>query len=104
MESAGDAPLLFLQDVHYVSHKGYRIIRPAESIQIYDDFSSNDLLEVQAFIGMLFKMHLSLEEIKYWDQIPWDRYGLLARIAEEFTIEGDHNDLIFNSTLLTDQR
>lgn len=101
-EFGGDnTPFLFIQNVHYASYKGYRIIHFADDIQIYDDFSSSDLLEVQAFIGMLFEKHLGLEEIKRWDHVAWDKYGLLARIAEEFTIEGDDDELIFNSEWFT---
>jgi hypothetical protein len=103
-EFAGDnTPLLFIQNVHYASYKGYRIIRFADDIQVYDDFSSSDLLEVQAFIGMLFEKHLGLDEIKKWDEKAWDKYGLLARIAEEFTIEGDDDDLIYDSQWFTDR-
>jgi hypothetical protein len=103
-EFAGDnTPFLFIQNVHYASYKGYRIIHFADDIQVYDDFSSSDLLEVQAFIGMLFEKHLGLDEIRKWDDVPWDKYGLLARIAEDFTIEGDDDELIFDSASFTDR-
>jgi hypothetical protein len=98
-----NTPFLFIQNVHYASYKGYRIIHFADDIQIGDDFSSNDLLEVQAFIGMLFEKHLGLDEIEKWTGQAWDKYGLLARVAEEFTIEGDDDELIYNSVYLTDR-
>jgi hypothetical protein len=103
-EFGGDnTPFLFIQNVHYASYKGYRIIHFADDIQIYDDFSSSDLLEVQAFIGLLFERRLSLDEIKKWDDVAWDKYGLLARIAEEFTIEGDDDELVFDSEWFTNR-
>lgn len=101
-EFYGDnTPFLFIQNVHYASYKSYRIIHFADDIQVYDDFSSNDLLEVQAFIGLLFERHLSLEEIKKWDDKVWDKYGLLARVSEDFTIVGDDDELIYNSGCFT---
>jgi hypothetical protein len=103
-EFYGDnTPFLFIQNVHYASYKGYRIIHFADDIQVYDDFSSSDLLEAQAFIGLLFERHLGLDEIKKWDDKVWDKYGLLARIAEDFTIEGDDDDLIYNSGYFTNR-
>ncbi|HEX9225991.1 MAG TPA: hypothetical protein VF885_04965 [Arthrobacter sp.] len=96
-----NTPFLFIQNVHYASYKGYRIIHFADDIQICHDFSSSDLLEVQAFIGLLFERHLGLAEIKRWDDKVWDKYGLLARIAAEFTIEGDDDELIYNSAYFT---
>ncbi|MBG0738682.1 hypothetical protein IV500_04505 [Paeniglutamicibacter antarcticus] len=103
-EFSGDStPFLFIQHVHYASYKGYRIIRFADGIQVYDDFSSSDMLEVQAFIGLLFERHLGLDEIKKWDDVAWDKYGLLARVAEDFTIEGDDDELIFDSESFTNR-
>lgn len=102
-EFSENTPFEFVMNVHYASYKAYRIISFADRIQVYDDFSSSDLLEVQAFVGMLFEMHLGLDEIKRWDDTPWDKYGLLARIAEEFTVEGDDDEMIYNSGCLTNR-
>ena len=98
-----EQPFVFLCNVHYASYKNYRIIHFADGIQVGGDFSNDDLIEVQAFVALLFRKSVGDEEIRKWNDGDWDKYGLLARVADEFTITGDDDDLIYDTAYLTDR-
>lgn len=98
-----ERPLEYLCSVHYASYKGYKIIDFADRIQLGDDFSNDDFIEAQAFVALLFQKSVGPAEIAKWSSSHWDKYGIVARIEQEFHIVGDDNEDIYNSTYLTNR-
>ncbi|MBC9704518.1 MAG: hypothetical protein H9W81_05815 [Enterococcus sp.] len=93
--ACSDTVFEYLGEINYASYKGYRIYNFPHTIQHYDDFAGNDIMEMNAFLATLFKQYIGSEEIKRWGEENFaDKYGVNELIMEHFSIEYDNDESI----------
>jgi hypothetical protein len=98
-----DRRFTYMHTASYVSEKLYRIIiRDDQLDQLYDDFSNNDLFELQFFSAALFALTVDEKCCEYAIS-EWDKYGILDRLSQVFYIAGDDREDIYNCSMIVDR-